>query len=174
MRSTPGATRNSRPGNVSESESESGIEAEGQGQEGGEAVHLIVLIHGLYGTPSNLAVVKEELERASSLAQASTEQTNSKTSSSSSNRKRKDKRKEDDGDGDDEGDGEEDEVDELLRPESRFDGKRIMPSRVLVLKSFEGSHTWDGIDINAQRAAKEVRPRHLHHRPGQATASNRC
>ncbi|RZA16200.1 MAG: hypothetical protein EOP10_25030, partial [Proteobacteria bacterium] len=35
-------------------------------------VHLIVLIHGLYGNPDNLAVVKEELERAASGSSAPT------------------------------------------------------------------------------------------------------
>ena len=93
----------------------------------GGKVHLIVLIHGLYGNPNNLAVVKEELERAYS-------------------RERKD----------------EDEVEDLLDPtsSSSSSGSRSrrddLELRVLVCKSFTGSHTWDGIDVNAHKAAGEV------------------
>jgi triacylglycerol esterase/lipase EstA (alpha/beta hydrolase family) len=104
-------------------------------------IHLIVLIHGLYGNPSNLAVVKDELKRASSLAKSSIDRSLIYTK--------------DDRDADE--NGEVEEVDMLLGRSSRNTGRRIMFSRVLVLQSFEGSHTWDGVDINAQRASTEVR-----------------
>ena len=137
----------------------------------GEGVHLIVLIHGLYGNPSNLAVVKEELERASSIAKSESEP----GSSSQGHRRRgtqqgtsanydgtdqheidSNSNSDDNSDTGNPQNGEEEEVDNLLEPTSRYTGRKIIPSRILVLKSFEGSHTWDGIDINAQRAAKEV------------------
>lgn len=92
----------------------------------GGRVHLIVLIHGLYGNPTNLAVVKEELERAYS-------------------RDRKD----------------EEEVENLLDStssscsKSKY-GRDDLELRVLVCKSFTGSHTWDGIDVNTHKAAGEV------------------
>lgn len=155
-------------------------EGEGNSEDQSDGgVHLIVLIHGLYGNPSNLAVVKEELERASSLAAAESESQCSKrpsrvhtdrSSGSGSGSNRTDQCEiENDSDSDNdratetEGEGGEreedvdvDEVDTLLKPAPRYNGRKIMTSRILVLKSFEGSHTWDGIDINAQRAAKEV------------------
>ena len=68
-----------------------------------QAVHLIILIHGLYGTPVNLAVVQSELK---------------------------------------------------LAAENSY---RSLPAVSYVTQSFTGSHTWDGIDVNAHRAAKEVR-----------------
>lgn len=68
------------------------------------SVHLVVLIHGLYGSPANLTVVEEEIIRAGS------EQTG-------------------------------------------LDAPRVL---VHVCKSFTGSHTWDGIDVNAWKASKEV------------------
>jgi hypothetical protein len=86
-----------------------------------ERVHLIVLIHGLYGNPNNLAVVKEELERANSR-------------------------------------DDEEEVEDLLDPTSSSSSKSRsdLQLQVLVCKSFTGSHTWDGIDVNGHRAAGEV------------------
>ena len=104
-------------------------------------VHLIVLIHGLYGNPDNLAVVKDELERASSHG----------TSSGYRDR-------------------EEDEVEDLLDPSSsasssssssstrsrRNKRKDGLETKILVCKSFTGSHTWDGIDVNAHKAANEI------------------
>lgn len=66
-----------------------------------QSVHLIVLIHGLYGTPINLAVVKAELDNA----------------------------------------GQDAEV----------------PIASFVTTSFTGSHTWDGVDVNAYRTVQEVR-----------------
>jgi hypothetical protein len=107
-------------------------------------VHLIVLIHGLYGNPDNLKVVKEELERASGQG----------TSSEASRYQ----------------DGEEDEVEDLLDPSSsasssssssssesrRSKRKEELETRILVCKSFTGSHTWDGIDVNAHKAAGEI------------------
>ncbi len=65
-----------------------------------QPVHLIILIHGLYGTPSNLAVIRSELEEAGRHAE--------------------------------------------------------LPIAAYTTTSFTGSHTWDGIDVNAHRAAKEV------------------
>jgi len=103
-------------------------------------VHLIVLIHGLYGNPDNLAVVKDELERASKLETSSRYQS-----------------------------GEEDEVEDLLDPSStassssssstrsrRNKRKDRLETKILVCKSFTGSHTWDGIDVNAHKAANEI------------------
>jgi len=107
-------------------------------------VHLIVLIHGLYGNPENLVVVKEELERASQLGIRP-------------GRKGKQTK----------GSIEEvDEVEDLLSsaPSSASSSTSTTSSRdndelelkILVCKSFTGSHTWDGIDINAHKAAAEV------------------
>jgi triacylglycerol esterase/lipase EstA (alpha/beta hydrolase family) len=102
-------------------------------------VHLIVLVHGLYGNPDNLAVVKEELERAA------------KSRSKGKGR---------------EVDEEEDIVESLLDPPTTsFSSPSSSTSQItrdglelhiLVCKSFTGSHTWDGIDVNAHRAAKEI------------------
>lgn len=65
-----------------------------------QPVHLIILVHGLYGNPANLSVVQSELEIAA------------------------------------------------------IDAK---PSIVVyALASFTGSRTWDGVDVNAHRAAQEV------------------
>lgn len=124
-------------------------------------VHLIVLIHGLYGNPTNLGVVKEELERASRLAQ--------EYGSDGPDKKGKGKARvrapaRADTDIDNDGEEDEDQVEaQLLPPPSPLGGStswhrggRVMRTRVLVLKSFQGSRTWDGIDINAHRAAREV------------------
>jgi hypothetical protein len=106
-------------------------------------VHLIVLIHGLYGNPDNLKVVKEELERASGHG----------TSSDASRYQ-----------------VEENEVEDLLDPSSsasssssssssqsrRNERKVELETRILVCQSFTGSHTWDGIDVNAHKAAGEI------------------
>jgi hypothetical protein len=100
-------------------------------------VHLIVLIHGLYGNPDNLKVVKEELERASGHGRSS--------------------------DASKYQDGEEDEVENLLDPSSSASSSSSARSKrdglevkILVCKSFTGSHTWDGIDVNAHKAAGEI------------------
>jgi len=104
-------------------------------------VHLIVLIHGLYGNPDNLKVVKEELERSSGHG----------TSSDVSRCQ----------------DGEEEEVEALLDPSSpassssstrsrRSKNRNELEVKILVCKSFTGSHTWDGIDVNAHKAAGEI------------------
>jgi hypothetical protein len=82
-------------------------------------VHLILLIHGLYGSPANLAVIKEEVIRA---ARSGSRSTNSGPS------------------GDDE-DGHGPDQSDVV---------------VLVATSFKGSHTWDGIDVNAHRASIEI------------------
>ena len=90
----------------------------------GGRVHLIVLIHGLYGNPNNLAVVKEELERA-------------------------DRRNR--------GDEDEDEVEDLLDlSPTTTTIENGLELKILICKSFTGSHTWDGIDVNAHKAAGEV------------------
>ena len=106
-------------------------------------VHLIVLIHGLYGNPENLVVVKEELERASQLGIRP-------------GRKGKQAK----------GSIEEvDEVEDLLSATPPSSSSTSTTSsrdndelelKILVCKSFTGSHTWDGIDINAHKAAAEV------------------
>ncbi|RXK37010.1 hypothetical protein M231_05717 [Tremella mesenterica] len=62
--------------------------------------HLILLLHGLYGSPDNLTVCAQELNKATS--------------------------------------------------------KSSLQVKVLVAKSYMGSHTWDGIDINARRVYKEL------------------
>ena len=90
----------------------------------GGRVHLIVLFHGLYGNPDNLAVVKEELERA-------------------------DRRNR--------GDEDEDEVEDLLDlSPTTTTIENGLELKILICKSFTGSHTWDGIDVNAHKAAGEV------------------
>lgn len=90
----------------------------------GGRVHLIVLIHGLYGNPNNLAVVKEELERA-------------------------DRRNR--------GDEDEDEVEDLLDlSPTTTTIENGLELKILICKSFTGSHTWDGIDVNAHKAAGEL------------------
>jgi hypothetical protein len=98
---------------------------------GASRIHLIVLIHGLYGNPDNLAVVKEELERAS-------------PSSRTDKGKRKAREVDD-----------ESEVEALLDGAGSDSDDRL-EVQVLVCKSFTGSHTWDGIDVNAHKAAKEI------------------
>jgi len=82
-------------------------------------VHLVLLIHGLYGSPANLAVVREEVIRA---ARSGSNSTQSGLS------------------GDHEYESGADESDVV----------------VLVATSFTGSHTWDGIDVNAHRASVEI------------------
>lgn len=82
-------------------------------------VHLVLLIHGLYGSPANLAVVREEVIRA---ARSGLNSTQSGLSGDH-----------EDGSGTDESD-----------------------VVVLVATSFTGSHTWDGIDVNAHRASVEI------------------
>ena len=100
-------------------------------------VHLVVLIHGLYGNPDNLKVVKEELERSSG------HDTDSDVSRCQ--------------------DGEEDEVEALLEssssaslPSSTRSRRSKLEIKILVCKSFTGSHTWDGIDVNAHKASGEI------------------
>jgi hypothetical protein len=140
--------------------------AETKGKKRG--VHLIVLIHGLYGNPDNLAVVKEELERAASGSSASAPSSSSSTGASTVDRKGKGKAK-----------GTEEEEYDLVDVEDILDldeptlendnnhqardgdgdgdeSGNGLEVRILVCKSFTGSHTWDGIDINAHRASKEI------------------
>ena len=93
-------------------------------------IHLILLIHGLYGSPKNLSVTAEELHKAA-LSNGSNASSNLSTSTSASTSIA-------DEDNIDEGIDEKDEV------------------VVHIAKSFTGSHTWDGVDVNAERAAKEL------------------
>ncbi|KAK4688778.1 hypothetical protein P7C73_g1333, partial [Tremellales sp. Uapishka_1] len=67
-----------------------------------QKAHLVVLIHGLYGTTRNLAALKDELLRESA------------------------------------------------------ESTSTLPTEIYLSRGFEGSHTWDGIDINAWRVAKEI------------------
>ncbi len=78
-------------------------------------VHLVLLIHGLYGTPSNLAVVQGEVHKAAS-ALALPDTTSSEGNRSSNS----------------------------------------LQTVTYVTTSFVGSRTWDGIDVNASRAAEEL------------------
>lgn len=91
-------------------------------------VHLILLIHGLYGSPKNLSVTAEELHNAA--LPSSSSSTHVAPSSSSYDH--------DHQSAGEQGDPERDEV------------------VVHIAKSFTGSHTWDGIDVNAERAAREL------------------
>lgn len=135
----------------------------------GRGIHLIVLIHGLYGNPDNLAVVKEELERAGSSSASSSSSSSSATVKSSD---RKGKAKEAtaaSSEDEDEYDLIEDvlDLDEagsagsprdlVVEPGSPDSGSRNrLELKVFVCRSFTGSHTWDGIDVNAHRASKEI------------------
>jgi hypothetical protein len=131
--------------------------------------HLVLLIHGLYGNPGNLGVLKDELEAAH------------RQSRGEDRHRRKGKGKEEEL----ELEEHQNEDDPLLGGTSATSSivsassSRLSNTgaavdlgdlssgamggdsdavglKVLVAKSFCGSHTWDGIDVNAQRAAKEV------------------
>jgi len=124
-------------------------------------VHLIVLIHGLYGNPDNLAVVKEELERAASGSSSSI----SSLSKGASTVDRKGKGKAREAENEEEYELVEDLLDLDEFPLENDDEGQArdgdesgngLEVRILVCKSFTGSHTWDGIDINAHRASKEI------------------
>jgi hypothetical protein len=127
----------------------------------GHGIHLIVLIHGLYGNPDNLAVVKEEIERAGSSASTSTSPSiTGFKSPSSSDRKGKGKGRTKALEACIEEEGECDIVEDILdRGDTEPGSKSTRPGldvRVFVCKSFTGSHTWDGIDVNAHRASREI------------------
>ena len=69
------------------------------------SVHLVILIHGLYGSPANLTVVAEEVAKAAATS---------------------------------------------------HNGGNDFETVVHICRSFTGSHTWDGIDVNAKRASHEI------------------
>jgi hypothetical protein len=129
------------------------------------AVHLIVLIHGLYGNPDNLAVVKEELERAAPGSSAPSSSSSS-TGAPTVDRKGKGKAQETEEEEYDLVDVEDIlDLDEPALGNDDEDQARDLDGdgdesglevKILVCKSFTGSHTWDGIDINAHRASKEI------------------
>jgi hypothetical protein len=123
----------------------------------GHGIHLIVLIHGLYGNPDNLAVVKEEIERAESSASTSTSPSISgSTGPSSSDRKGKGKGRIQAFEPSIEEEDDYDVVEDLLEFNDTESTRVGLEVRVLVCKSFTGSHTWDGIDVNAHRASREI------------------
>ncbi|ORX36237.1 putative serine esterase-domain-containing protein [Kockovaella imperatae] len=85
-------------------------------------IHLVVIIHGLYGSPANLRTIDEEVRRA---AEEATDISSSCQNQSS----------------------------EEPDPARSKQGLRTV---TLLLKSFTGSHTWDGIDVNAHKAKDEI------------------
>jgi hypothetical protein len=111
----------------------------------GKGVHLVLLIHGLYGSPQNLDVVKEELLAADlgpdcfdplDIAFKSTED--------DSHRDRED---------------EAEVLSELGLGGSHkgtLQGSPRLEVVPLVATGFTWSRTWDGVDVNAHRAAEEV------------------
>jgi len=92
-------------------------------------VHLILLIHGLYGSPKNLSTTAEELHKAALAGSGRYE-----SSSTSLQAKTE------------------------AEPELEGSDRQLEQDEVVVhiAKSFTGSHTWDGIDVNAEKAAKEL------------------
>jgi hypothetical protein len=85
-------------------------------------VHLVLLLHGLYGSPSNLWCLEEEIRAPCQ------------------------SRKPEGGD--------EDGASAVPATPSSDDGH--LETVVLNARSYIGAQTWDGIDVNAQRVAKEV------------------
>ncbi|WOO81083.1 Putative lipase [Vanrija pseudolonga] len=88
-------------------------------------VHLVVLLHGLYGAPANLwcleaeaAALHEELRKGSGESGESDVERST------------------------------DDADDVSAPAPQL--------AVLVAKSYVGQRTWDGIDVNAHRAADEI------------------
>jgi hypothetical protein len=127
----------------------------------GHGIHLIVLIHGLYGNPDNLAVVKEEIERAgSSASTCPSPSVSDLKSASSSDRKGKGKGRAEAPKASKEEEDDYDVVEDILDLGDTKPGSKStrlgLEVRVLVCKSFTGSHTWDGIDVNAHRASREI------------------
>ena len=105
-------------------------------------VHLVVLIHGLYGSPANLAVVNEEVHRAASTSSISQAEQAGPSSPYDGGYAES-----------------ETEVDQLLSEPGPLDSSSLVPGPevvTLLVNSFTGSHTWDGIDINAHRARREL------------------
>ncbi|KAL7419947.1 hypothetical protein Q5752_005866 [Cryptotrichosporon argae] len=81
-------------------------------------VHLVFLLHGLFGSPANLGALVSALERTHTAAESR-------------------------------GEGGVDDSDEGT-------GNAGLELRVLLAKSYVGGRTWDGIDVNAWRAADEL------------------
>ncbi|OCF40533.1 hypothetical protein I317_05624 [Kwoniella heveanensis CBS 569] len=103
-----------------------------------QAVHLVILIHGLYGSTLNLSAVEQELlSLAATSESASSSPTEPRTSTSSS-------------------------VGSGTTSQQREGGSSRIPARdgvetiVYLPKGIKGARTWDGIDVCAQRIAEEV------------------
>jgi hypothetical protein len=117
----------------------------------GKGVHLVLLIHGLYGSPQNLDVVKEELLAASNPGPDCFDPLGSTS-----------KNTEDDSHRDRESEDEAEVLSELGLGESHKETSTQGPGRTqlevipLVATSFTWARTWDGVDVNAHRAAEEV------------------
>ena len=116
-------------------------------------VHLIILIHGLYGSPANVAVIGEEVHKAaapssSPLVSAPLEPSSSApngAASFSTPRLRKWNAK-----------GKGKERDYGVASGGEEDNLSDLEVVTYALKSFTGSKSWDGIDVNGHRAAKEL------------------
>lgn len=118
------------------------------GSEKGESqrVHLVVLIHGLYGSPENLHTVREELLAVVDRDEAQRDEGEvealldgevvtgaaARTRSKGKGRARS------------------------ATPAEHEQRRERMKLEVLLCQSFQGSKTWDGVDVNAHRASQEV------------------
>lgn len=116
-------------------------------------IHLVILIHGLFGSPANVATVSEELYRVHGSIN---------TTEEVSEREGDEVGVEVQNDGETGAD--------IYREVGGVKGKeKILGSGkdrkdelvVYCCNSFGFGHTWDGIDVNAQRAAKEVSSSHI-------------
>lgn len=151
--------------------SSSSVDHDSGSSDSSKPVHLVILIHGLFGSSANVATVAEELyhiHRGSS----------SRASASPGDLSTTDSIK----------DGKEDAEGGVLEEETENGGMRYREDQETPIEADTGSgeaggtaslgsdgegrreeelvvyscnsfgfgHTWDGIDINAQRAAKEV------------------
>ena len=111
----------------------------------GKGVHLVLLIHGLYGSPQNLDVVKEEL-LAADLGSDCLDPTGSPSRNTEDDSHRV----------------EEDEAEVLSElglggsHKGTSQGSTRLEVVPLVATSFTWARTWDGVDVNAHRAAEEV------------------
>ena len=108
-------------------------------------VHLVILIHGLYGSPTNLAVVHEELLEAGESKVSLSESQSQVDIDSGSEFEVETHLNNDEQSGRPGGPG--------GRGQSRGHGLEVVG---YLVNSFTGSMTWDGIDVNAYRASKEV------------------
>ncbi|KAK8861217.1 hypothetical protein IAR55_002036 [Kwoniella newhampshirensis] len=107
------------------------------------SVHLIIVIHGLYGSTLNLSVVEEELMRAGGEVEQGAEAGNRKRGAPSSTLSHvhgRDRRRYQGGE------------EEGGREEGEGGGETV----VYLAQSIKGSRTWDGIDVCAHRIAEEV------------------